>query len=65
MNTYDNLYYLLTININKRRCFNDEKKTNEECPKHCMLVMVCRNIFAAVVVVVILATRKEIEKYYY
>lgn len=30
MNTYDNLYNHLTIIINERRCFNDEKKTNEK-----------------------------------
>jgi len=62
MNTYDNLYYLLTININERRCFNDEKKTNEECPKHCIQLW-CIYIFV-VVVVVSLTTRKVIEKYY-
>lgn len=31
MNTYDNLYNLLTIIISERRCFNDKKKSNKEC----------------------------------
>jgi hypothetical protein len=31
MNTYDNLYNLLTIIISERRCFNDKKETNKEC----------------------------------
>jgi hypothetical protein len=38
MNTFDNLYNLLTIIINKRRCSSDEKKTNDQCPEHCMTI---------------------------
>jgi len=38
MNTYDNLCNLLTIIINERRCFNDEKKTNEQYEEHCILI---------------------------
>jgi hypothetical protein len=48
MNTDDNLCNLLTVIISERRCFNDEKKTNDEGEKH--LYRLRWDIFVVVVV---------------
>jgi hypothetical protein len=49
-------YSLLTVIITERRCFNDEDKTNEQCPKHCLSIYK----FVVVVIAVSLMTRKKL-----